>query len=122
MKSSKWMRLLFGGLIVVLVAGCTSDSDFGSSCPLPEDFIDRNCSEQNASTGSNDALTCVNESHPTCSKAVCLIFRESAPFCTWRCETVDDCPKKATCEETIFKDSTGANKKFCVPANPPTQS
>lgn len=100
-------------LLVLVSAGCNSNSDFGTFCAISQTFIESNCKSKD---NPQAKLTCVTESHPSCNNRVCLIYQESEPFCTLRCNSSNDCPGKAPCKETIFQDGTGAYKKFCVPS------
>ena len=97
------MLLALGASLALLACG----DDFGTSCSLPDsEEVEAACE----GSGPDASASCVVENIIQCDSRICAVYRGSNGFCTKECETNDDCPGDAFCEEFVV----GTKRKYCV--------
>ena len=65
--------------------------------------------------------SCAIENYPVCETQICMIYRNSSPFCTMRCQADGDCegglccPLFGECNETTTAScADGSNTCYCI--------
>ncbi len=100
------------GLAIVVVIfglgliGCADD--LYGECQLPE-TEDGDSLEACEREDESRAVSCVVEQQTECDTGACGQYQDSAPFCTMRCESDEDCGA-GECLEFVFQ----SEYRYCV--------
>ena len=99
--------LLLGCL---LVPGC--GDDYGESCSLPTKVRAACRQASSPGVGLESHINCVMQENLDCSSKTCVVYEDSAPFCSLACKSDSDCPGGASCLSFFILEDAGS---YCVP-------
>lgn len=114
------------GLCALAAGGC--ETSFGQPCTIPTSHEFRQACEAASKppgkedAGVNDiressAASCAIKNYAGCATRICLVYRDSSPFCSEQCTTDSDCPGSALCRPVLGDDPT-----LCSNADDPFSS
>ncbi len=97
-----------------LLLACEGGAEPFRSCSLDPILREPGTQRCTGATGTEATETCVFASHPQCPDGVCLVWHNSAPFCSSACQGDGDCPPDSSCQAPPAElGNTG--EKYCVP-------
>ncbi len=131
--SRQFKRLsLLAFLFFTIHTQSACNTGFGEPCKLPQtDNVKQACQppanmsmteEDDENQATQELKTsCAIENYPVCETQICMIYRNSSPFCTMRCQADGDCegglccPLFGECNETTTAScADGTNTCYCI--------
>jgi hypothetical protein len=127
-------HLICSSLLLLLLPYLSAcNTGFGEPCQLPQTAnVNKACNppvstvpeeEQDNENQTTQELktSCAIENYPTCETQTCMIYRNSSPFCTMKCNTDSECEGGFCCPlfgdcntETAASCTEGTNVCYCI--------
>ena len=117
--SHTWRIVFAAAPMLLALSGC--ETGFGEPCELPQTEEFRSACKppdvaedpnDNGSTGGGVETkvksSCAVKKFAGCSTRICLVYRDSSPFCSEQCVGDSDCEGDAVCRPLIGDDPPSA--------------
>jgi hypothetical protein len=110
-----WRLALAAAPMLLALGGC--ETGFGEPCELPQTEEFRSAckppevgeeQDDNGGVVSQVKSSCAIKKFAGCATRICLVYRDSSPFCSEQCVGDSDCEGDAVCRPLIGDDPPSA--------------